>query len=298
VKLGSRFSALRNVYDIAYVFEISEWICLSKGSGMPENQINKEMQNVVESAQQEVSAARRPWYHVGRVTRILLIVYAVQLILFAALAWWVHFNPIIPLDVKITREFQENPTPWLSITMSIVSYPGSSLLQEVLIALAALIFWLVGLRLEAVFIVALSAVSAALNVLIKFVVARPRPTARLVDVFQVVNGQSFPSGHVMAYLALWGLLFSFGIILFRGTRWWRILLLVISGLFVVLVGPSRIYLGAHWASDVLGSYLIGGVLLGITLWLYLQLKRRGVLESRAAGDGAEGSKVFRSFSPR
>jgi membrane-associated phospholipid phosphatase len=102
----------------------------------------------------------------------------------------------------------------------------------------------------------------------------------------------------MAYLALWGLLFSFGIILFRGTRCWRILLLVVSALFVALVGPSRIYLGAHWASDVLGSYLIGGALLGITLWFYLQLKRRGVLESKAALRRTGDSKVFRSFSPR
>jgi membrane-associated phospholipid phosphatase len=270
----------------------------NKGKTMPQNQINEEVHNIVEGAQQEVSAARRPWYHLSRVTRILLIVYAVQIVLFAGLAWWVHSNPIIPLDVEITREFQENPSPWLNIIMSIISYPGSSLLQELFIAQAALIFWLVGLRLEAIFIVALSAVSAGLNVLIKYIVARPRPTARLVDVFQVVNGQSFPSGHVMAYLAFWGLLFSFGIILFHGTRWWRVLLLVVSALFVVLVGPSRIYLGAHWASDVLGSYLIGGVLLGITLWIYLQLKRRGVLESGMAFRRTEGSKVFRSFSRR
>jgi len=78
------------------------------------------------------------------------------------------------------------------------------------------------------------------------------------------------------------LLFSFGIILFRGKAWWRILLLVVSALFVVLVGPSRIYLGDHWASDVLGSYLIGGVLLGIALWIYVQLKQRGVLETKSA----------------
>jgi undecaprenyl-diphosphatase len=88
------------------------------------------------------------------------------------------------------------------------------------------------------------------------------------------------SEHVMAFLAFWGLLFCFGIILFQGKRWWRILLLVVSAALIVLVGPSRIYLGDHWASDVLGSYLIGGVLLGVTLWLYLNLKARGVLGLR------------------
>ena len=75
------------------------------------------------------------------------------------------------------------------------------------------------------------------------------------------------SEHVMAFLAFWGLLFCFGIIL----------LLVVSAVLIVLVGPSCVYLGDHWASDVLGSYLIGGALLGVTLWLYLNLKARGVL---------------------
>jgi undecaprenyl-diphosphatase len=85
------------------------------------------------------------------------------------------------------------------------------------------------------------------------------------------------------------------VILFTGWRWWRILLLVVSASFVVLVGPSRIYLGDHWASDVLGSYLIGGVLLGMTLWIYLYLKREGVLQTERARKTTQRSKLMRSF---
>jgi membrane-associated phospholipid phosphatase len=129
-------------------------------------------------------------------------------------------------------------------------------------------------------VVAVTATSAFLNELIKYIVARPRPTPSLVDIIQQASGQSFPSGHVMSYVAFWGLLFSFGIILFQGKHWWRTALLIISGLLVVLVGPSRVYLGDHWASDVLGGYLISGVLLGIALWIYLDLKGRGVLAPR------------------
>jgi len=259
---------------------------------MSEKTIPEKVNTIATEAKQEVQTARRPWYHLSRVARILLVVYAVQLALFGLLAWWVHVNSVLPIDVAITREFQENHAPWLQTTMDIVSYLGNNtLLFTLLVILTGLIFWLLELRLEAVFIVALSVVSAILNFVIKLLVARPRPTASLVEVLQKTSGASFPSGHVMSYLAFWGLLFSLGIILFVGWRWWRIVLLVISALFVALVGPSRIYLGDHWASDVLGAYIIGGVLLGITLWIYLQLKQRGILESSRW----KQYKIFRTF---
>ncbi|MBV9707322.1 MAG: phosphatase PAP2 family protein [Chloroflexi bacterium] len=235
------------------------------------------VQSLVEATQQEASKARRPWYYVGHVARFLFIGYAIQILLFAALASWVHQNPVSPLDVTITRELQEHPASWVRVTMLVISYPGSSFVLPLLVVTTVILFWVVRLRLEAVMIGSLSLVSAVLNALLKVLVARPRPDAHWVEVFQTATGNSFPSGHVMAYLAFWGLLFSFGILLFRGVRWWRITLLIVSALFVVLVGPSRVYLGDHWASDVLGSYLIGGVLLGVTLWLYLQLKQRGIL---------------------
>jgi membrane-associated phospholipid phosphatase len=194
------------------------------------------------------------------------------------LAWYVHYHPIIPVDVAITREFQENPTPWLNWLMIAVSFWGNqAIIFSALIFLTALVFWIVRLRLEALLIVSVSIISEIINTLIKLLVSRPRPTAQLVDVFQYATGQSFPSGHVMSYVAFWGLLFSLGLILFKRDRWWHYLLLIIPAFFVILVGPSRIYLGDHWASDVLGAYLFGGLLLGIALWIYLRLKERGVL---------------------
>src|SRR5207244_432908 len=146
-----------------------------------------------------------------------------------------------------------------------------------LIVLAAILLWILYLRLEALMVIAVSAISAILYSLIKLIVARPRPSASLVEIIQASSGSSFPSGHVMSYVAFWGLLFSFAVILFKGKHWWRTALLIISALFVVLVGPSRIYLGDHWASDVLGAYLLGFIWLAMSLWLYLYVKGRGVL---------------------
>jgi len=230
-----------------------------------------------------------------KVVGCLLQVYALQLTLFGLLAWFVHVHPILPLDVAITRSFQQDQAPWLRITMLAISYPGSSLLLPVLMLLTVSAFWALGDRLEAVFVGGLSAVSLLLNLLLKVQVGRPHPTANLVHVIQAAVGYSFPSGHVMAYIAYWGLLFSFGIILFTGRHWWRTTLLITSAAFVVLIGPSRIYLGDHWASDVLGAYLIGGVLLGLAVGFYLPLKERGVLETPGARARMKEKKVMRTF---
>jgi len=248
-------------------------------------QLEENVQQAVEGAKEEVRAARRPWYEEIHWGLVLIGVYAVQLTLFALLAFWVHIHPILTVDVAITQEFQESQSPWLRFTMLAVSYLGANgILFSLVVLLTALVFWELRLRLEALLIIGLSAVSAVLNGAIKLLVARPRPKAPLVEILQVVSGQSFPSGHVMSYIAYFGLLFSLGIILFRGKRWWRLALLIIPAFFVVMVGPSRIYLGAHWASDVLGAYLIGGVLLGITLGIYLRLKKKGVLATKGPGE--------------
>lgn len=244
-------------------------------------QVEEGAESIVKEVEEEVTGARRSWYQTVHWGRVLLTVDAILLALFALLAWWVSLHPVLSIDVTITREFQENQTPWLRITMLAASYIGSTpLLSTALIVLAAAIFWIVRLRLEALTIVFVCATSAILNYVIKLIVERPRPNAQLVDILQSASGASFPSGHVMSYVAFWGLLFSFAIILFKGNRWWRIALLIVPVLFIILVGPSRVYLGDHWASDVLGGYIFGGVWLGICLWVYLKLKDKGVLVHR------------------
>lgn len=235
-------------------------------------------QKLVEGVRQEVKRSKEPRYRVFKKGRVLSLLYFIQFILFTMLAWFVSVNPVLPIDVAITRELQEHREPWLVWFMVAISYEGYHWwFSGGLVVLAALICWGVRLRLEAVVIVVLSAVSYLLNNLIKLIVSRPRPSASLVDVIQGASGLSFPSGHVMSYIAFWGLIFSLGIILFKRDRWWQYLLLLLSGAMVVLIGPSRIYLGDHWASDVLGGYLFGGLLLGMSLGVYLWLKGRGVL---------------------
>lgn len=262
--------------------------------------MEENVNDVVEWVEQEVTRTREPWYKVSsQRARIFVVIYLVAFILFTLLAWFVHVHPVIPVDVAITREFQETKSPWLIIGMVLVSEFGSiPLLMPTVILITALIFWRLRLRLEALFIIGLPTVSLLLNLLIKLIVSRPRPSARLVEIILKSSGQSFPSGHVMSYVAFWGLLFSFSIILFKRDRWWHYVLLVIPALFVVLIGPSRIYLGDHWASDVLGGYLFGGLLLGVGLWIYLRLKSRGVLEPKVKAGKARVDPASPPLSKR
>jgi undecaprenyl-diphosphatase len=248
-----------------------------------------------EDTGQASSSASATDRHRRKATAILLLGDAVQLLLFGLLAVSIHLHPLLSIDIAITREFQENQAPWLRINMLAISYPGSSFLLPALVVLTVVIFWSLGDRLEALFVAGLSSCSLLLNVLLKVLIHRPRPSADLVRVIQRAIGYSFPSGHVMAYIAYFGLLFAFGVLLFQGRHWWRTALLIVSAAFVVLVGPSRVYLGDHWASDVLGAYLIGGVLWGLAVGLYLPLKERAVLETRRSRARMRKKRYLRSF---
>jgi membrane-associated phospholipid phosphatase len=230
-----------------------------------------------------------------KATIVLLLGDALQLLLFGLLAVSIHLRPLLPLDVAITRSFQQNQAPWLRISMLVIVYPGNSFLLPAMVLLTVVIFWSLGDRLEAVFVAGLSACSLLLDLLLKVLIHRPRPSAGLVRVIQSAIGYSFPSGHVMAYIAYFGLLFAFGVLLFRGRHWWRSALLIVSAAFVVLIGPSRVYLGDHWASDVIGAYLIGGVLWGLAVGLYLPLKERTVLETHRSRTRMMKKQYLRTF---
>ena len=100
----------------------------------------EQVRNVVQETRQEVTPLRRPWYNVSRTAKSLLLIYAVVLLLFTVLAWWVHAFPVNQIDLLITHEFQENRAPWLYLLMAVISYPGSTPVLPVLIVLTAVIF--------------------------------------------------------------------------------------------------------------------------------------------------------------
>jgi undecaprenyl-diphosphatase len=96
--------------------------------------------------------------------------------------------------------------------------------------------------------------------IVKIVVDRPRPDAGDVDLAHLFGGPSFPSGHVLGTTLLLGWL-AYAAIRVIPHRGWRLSFQAACVVAMVLMGVSRMELGAHWPTDVMGGYLAAAVML-------------------------------------
>lgn len=111
-----------------------------------------------------------------------------------------------------------------------------------------------------------------LGLLLKDLISRPRPNPQIIKQWGFYpNNDSFPSGHVLFFISLFGYLLFFAYFeLKKGLL--RSMLIIIFSIMLILIGISRIYLGAHWFSDVSGSYLIGIIWFYIIFLIHKKLK--------------------------
>ena len=101
-----------------------------------------------------------------------------------------------------------------------------------------------------------------LNVLLKSLFTRSRPG--WADPIMALTGYSFPSGHTMMATITYGLIASFAIWETR-SWWWRFCIASAAMLAITLVALSRMYLGAHYLSDVLAAFAAGGAWLALCI---------------------------------
>ena len=208
---------------------------------------------------------------VARIRRAQLL-YAATLVLFATLALLAHLYAYFGWDVAVARLVQSVDQPWLLAAMRAVSVVGDGWLPYALTAATTIALAALKLKREAAHLVLSAGGGALLNNAIKLLIARPRPGADLVKVYGALDSKSFPSGHVMFYVTYFGfLLFVAYALLPRGTLARR-LALTLMAFPVLLVGLSRVYLGLHWPSDVLGAYLVSGLWLAVVLHSYRRSK--------------------------
>jgi undecaprenyl-diphosphatase len=227
------------------------------------------------------SASVLPWWSLRQRGRRVWLVHLILLGVFAVLAVMADALRADSPDVWVTAHIQR----WQGVDglMRAVSWFGSA--PEVVLIDGALTLGLYALRARVAAALLLLSVAGAgiLAWLVKALVGRPRPAGPAVHVLAHADGFSFPSGHVVAYVALFGFLAYLARIRLRSRvlRWGTVSLCLV---LLVLIGPSRIYLGAHWASDVLGAYLLGGVWLSVVLRAYVAWQERAA--SAAAGHSA------------
>ncbi len=213
---------------------------------------------------------------VGRLRRAE-IYYAVSLTAFAALAVLAvlaYFYDYLAWDLEIARAVQSFEAPIVSNIMRFVSTFGNTWRPYALTGTTIFAFLVFRRRSEAAALLFSAGGSAILNGLIKLLIGRPRPTSQLVTVVRDLHTQSFPSGHVTFYVCYFGFLFFVAYALLRRGSLARRAALALAALPVALVGLSRVYLGAHWPSDTLGAYLMGGLWLAFSLEMYRRWKAR------------------------
>jgi undecaprenyl-diphosphatase len=182
-----------------------------------------------------------------------------------------------PVDVQIARMIQKPKAEFYGALMRAVSQLGWRWPSVSARATMSLLMWLAGFRMESAFTLGTWS-GDIVSALIKLSVVRPRPTRELVRVVSELKEFSFPSGHVVHYVTFYGFLFYLVYIHLK-QRWFRTALLTLLAGIILLVGPSRVYMGHHWPSDVAGAYLVGTLWLGVIIIAYLETKANYTLHT-------------------
>jgi membrane-associated phospholipid phosphatase len=202
--------------------------------------------------------ARRfePGEYLGLHLSIGLIISIAALCLFGGVTEDVlHHDPLTQFDVMLLEWFHAHSTMEGVDIFAAISSLGSPPVLTGLGAVVAVIFavkrsWI----LFAGWLAALGGVGV-LDELLKHIIRRPRPPYALA----ILHGYSFsfPSGHAMASLIAYGMI-AYLLAVFWAKRWWlRVGIVATAAILILSIGVSRLYLGVHYFSDVVGGYAAG-----------------------------------------
>jgi membrane-associated phospholipid phosphatase len=209
----------------------------------------------------------------------------VFLYLFTELAEEVLESEVKRFDDSIIQFFYRSETDLLDVIMFLFTEAGSVWFLTIFSIMLIFFLWFKKKDKWGIlfFIIGIGG-GGLLTKLLKYYYGRERPSINeTIDAI----GYSFPSGHSMGSLIFYGFLSYF---LFRSNLRKRIkwVTLFICGVFIISIGTSRIYLGAHFPSDVIAGYLAGSI------WLILCILALEYVKWRSASQ-RKPIKAFKEF---
>ncbi|QAV21385.1 phosphatase PAP2 family protein [Paenibacillus chitinolyticus] len=190
---------------------------------------------------------------------------------FGTVALLVSRRQIAWFDETIISFVQGAESPGLTAAAGLLSEIGSSaVVPFITIAAALYLYFVLKHRAEVILLIAAIGGSAILNTILKKIFQRDRPA---IHIIMEETGFSFPSGHSMAVVGLYGILVY---LLWKhiSSAAGRAVLVTLATAMIVAMGLARIYLGVHYPSDVLGGYLASGFWLGVCIWTYRSYRSR------------------------
>jgi undecaprenyl-diphosphatase len=173
---------------------------------------------------------------------------------FSELAEHVREGATQAFDVAVLSWIGAHQERWLGAAMLEITALGTGLVVFMMVAIAALFLALTRHHFSAILLLAATAGGLVLNTILKAYFDRPRPHVFTWGAHAVST--SFPSGHSMNAVIVYATVAYLAARLER-RRWTRWLTLFAAFLVIALICASRLYLGVHYPSDVLGGLLIG-----------------------------------------
>jgi undecaprenyl-diphosphatase len=181
----------------------------------------------------------------------------------AALSWLASFYGTFLWDEEALRRFQSLRSGTLDNVMRGITWLGHVGVGAVLTVGLAGFLWKAGRHWEMLGCLMVG-IAQGVNALMKMGVDRARPDYALFP--PLPGSNAFPSGHAVFAFTFFGFV-AFLVLKTSWNRWVKALLVGLLALTIASIGASRVYLGVHWPSDVLGGFLLGGVFLALALYL-------------------------------
>lgn len=201
--------------------------------------------------------------------KALIAIYALLLAAFVALALLAAQPEPIPGDRTVLDLIREATASVAHDALHAISHTGSAIPAGITVALMVGLMLVIRRPDAAILVAAVPTITWAATSGLKVLIDRARPEVQLT-----IGGTSFPSGHTSYATALGGVIFLLAPSVVRNRALARAVQGA-AGLFIILMGLSRVAMAAHWPSDVVGGFLLGVLLLVPAAALYRRRVRAG-----------------------